>query len=207
MKRTEKNASLEKPATRLIAIGSSAGGPQALEVVLRALENHALPIVITQHMPENFTLAFARRMDELVKPIVKEATDGEVLLTGHVYIAPGGKHLILARSASGQLRLTVTDTEPVRRHKPSVDVLFQSVLEVAPDAALGVLLTGMGNDGAQGLLDLFKAGYPTLVQDEATSAVWGMPREAVKLGAAHEKDVLPLTAIARRVRDFAEGKK
>lgn len=191
-----------KQTNRLIAIGASAGGPQAIEVVLRALDHTCLPVVITQHMPENFTRAFARRMDEIAKPAVREAAHGDQLLTGRVLVAPGGRHMKIRRMGN-DLRIELTDSEPVNRHKPSVDVLFDSVVEAQPAAALGVLLTGMGNDGARGLLHMREHGYPTLVQDEATSAVWGMPREAVKLGAAREVDVRSLEAIAAAVRLFA----
>ncbi len=187
---------------RLIAIGASAGGPQAIEVILRQLESESLPVLITQHMPENFTRAFARRMDEIARVQVCEAEHGMVLRTGTVYIAPGGQHMRLCR-VMHELRISLSNSEPVNRHKPSVDVLFHSVIEAKPRAALAVLLTGMGNDGAQGLKDLRDSGYPTLVQDEATSSVWGMPGAAAKLGAARAADIRPLEAIAAAVRLFA----
>ncbi|GAB4430045.1 MAG: hypothetical protein OHK0011_12630 [Turneriella sp.] len=187
---------------RLVAIGASAGGPAALEVILRLLESESLPVLVTQHMPENFTRAFARRMDEIARVHVCEAEHGRVLRTGVVYIAPGGRHMRVCREAN-ELRICLGDDAPVNRHKPSVDVLFASVREVKPRAALGVLLTGMGNDGAQGLKDLRESGYPTLIQDQATSSVWGMPGAAVKLGAARSADVRSLDAIAAAVRLFA----
>lgn len=188
---------------RLIAIGASAGGPQAIEVILRQLESTSLPVLITQHMPENFTRAFARRMDEISRATVLEAEDGMLLKRGEVYIAPGKYHLKVCRSLHN-LYVCLSDDAPVNRHKPSVDVLFYSVIAAKPRAALGVLLTGMGNDGAQGLKAMRNMGYPTLIQDEASSVVWGMPGAAVKLGAAPATDVRSLAAIAAAVRLFAQ---
>lgn len=197
---------LQKPAgqweDRLIAIGASAGGPQAIEVILRQLESASLPVLITQHMPENFTRAFARRMNEVSRATVIEAEDGMVLQRGEVYIAPGSYHMKVCRSEHN-LHICLSDDAPVNRHKPSVDVLFHSVITARPRAALGVLLTGMGNDGAQGLKDMRDKGYPTLIQDEASSVVWGMPGAAVKLGAASAVDIRPLETIAATVRLFA----
>ncbi len=193
---------IQRYEDRLVVIGASAGGPQALEVILRQLESESLPVLIAQHMPENFTRAFARRMDEVARVTVCEAEHGMALRTGEVYIAPGGRHMRVCRQAH-ELRICLADDAPVNRHKPSVDVLFASVLEAKPRAALGVLLTGMGNDGAQGLKDLRDNGYPTLIQNEATSSVWGMPGAAAKLGAARPGDIRSLDAIAAAVRLFA----
>lgn len=187
---------------RLIAIGASAGGPAALEVILRQLESESLPVLVAQHMPENFTRAFARRMDEVARVHVCEAGHGMVLRTGEVYIAPGGRHMRVCREAN-ELRICLGDDAPVNRHKPSVDVLFASVIDAKPRAALAVLLTGMGNDGAQGLKDLRDSGCQTLIQNEATSSVWGMPGAAAKLGAARSGDIRSLEAIAAAVRLFA----
>jgi two-component system chemotaxis response regulator CheB len=193
---------VQRNEDRLIAIGASAGGPAALEVILRQLESESLPVLVAQHMPENFTRAFARRMDEVTRVHVCEAEHSMVLRSGEVYIAPGGRHMRVSR-VTHELRLMLSDDEPINRHKPSVDALFFSVVEARPRAALGVLLTGMGNDGAQGLKALRDAHYPTLIQDEASSSVWGMPGAAAKLGAARAGDIRSLDAIAVAVRLFA----
>lgn len=189
-------------AGKVIAIGSSTGGPQAIEFILRQLDKSTLPILVTQHMPEVFTRAFAKRLDELTPIAVKEAEHGDALLRGRVLIAPGGKHMRLKRMAL-DFAVELVDGPPVNRHKPSVDVLFHSVIEAAPQAALGILLTGMGGDGARGLLEMHQHGYPTIAQDEGSSVVWGMPREAVKLGAVEDKDILPLDRIGQAMRNFA----
>lgn len=194
--------SVQRAEDRLVVIGASAGGPQALEVVLRRLDSESLPVLITQHMPRNFTRAFARRMDEITRVDVCEAEHGMLLRTGEVYIAPGGVQMRVCRAAN-ELRISLSDDAPVNRHKPSVDVLFASVRAVRPRAALVVLLTGMGNDGAQGLKDLRDDGYPTLIQNEETSTVWGMPGAAARLGAARPGDIRSLDAIAAAVRLFA----
>jgi two-component system chemotaxis response regulator CheB len=190
---------------RLIAIGSSTGGPQAIEFLLRELDETVLPIVIAQHMPENFTRAFAKRLDEIMPVTVKEAEHGDALLRGRVLIAPGGRHMRLKR-VGAEVTVELVDGPPVNRHKPSVDVLFRSLVEAAPEAALGILLTGMGNDGARGLLEMREHRYTTIAQDEASSVVWGMPREAVKLGAVDEGGVLALSKIVPVMKDFAARK-
>lgn len=161
-----------------------------------------LPILITQHMPENFTRAFAKRLDDLFPLTVKEAEPGDALIRGRVLIAPGGKHMRLKRLAL-ELVVELDNGELVNRHKPSVDVLFRSIVAAAPDAALGILLTGMGGDGARGLLEMHEHNYPTIAQDEKTSVVWGMPREAVKLGAVDGHGILPLDRIAPAIKNFA----
>lgn len=193
---------LRSASGRLIAIGASTGGPQAIEYLLRQLDETILPIVITQHMPENFTRAFAKRLDDLMPVAVKEAEHGDVLLKGRVLIAPGGRHMRVKRQGI-ELIVELMDGPPVNRHKPSVDVLFRSVVEAAPEAALGILLTGMGNDGARGLLEMREARYATIAQDEASSVVWGMPREAVKLAAVDERGILPLEKIGAAMLHFA----
>lgn len=190
---------------RLIAIGASTGGPAAIEYLLKQLDDKTAPIVITQHMPGMFTRAFARRLDETNAMAVKEAESGDALTAGRVLIAPGGLQMAVRRSHVG-FTVEISDGPPVNRHKPSVDFLFESVVAAAPTAALGILLTGMGNDGARGLLAMHEAGYATLAQNEATSAVWGMPREAVKLGAVDDRGVLSLEEIALVVRNFAVQK-
>ena len=181
---------------RLIAIGASAGGTEALRVVLEGLPADAPAVVMTQHLPATFSTAFAERLDRHSAMAVREATDGEAVLPGHAYLPPGGKHLRVIRDGA-RWRCRIDDGPPVNRHKPAVDVLFQSVAQSAGANAIGVILTGMGDDGARGLLQLRQAGAPTLVQDEATSVVWGMPGAAFKLGAAEEQ--LPLEKIAERL--------
>ncbi|MGC8783431.1 MAG: protein-glutamate methylesterase/protein-glutamine glutaminase [Armatimonadota bacterium] len=181
---------------RLIAIGASTGGPEAIRQVLQALPSEVPPIVVVQHMPPVFTRSFAERLDKLCAVHVKEAEDGDVLQPGHAYIAPGDYHLQVARNGS-QYRARVVQTEPVNRHRPSVDALFDSVAEAGGSATVAVLLTGMGADGARGLKRLRDAGAHTIAQDEETSVVFGMPREAIQLGGA--EFVLPLPRIAHKV--------
>lgn len=181
------------PEVSLVALGASTGGTIALEQVLVALPEDVPPIVIVQHMPEKFTLAFAQRLDSLTKVRVHEAKGGEVLERGHVYIAPGGRHMSLVSDA-GALTTRVFDAPHVNRHKPSVDVLFNSVAKLVGSRTLAMLMTGMGDDGARGLLALRQSGAMTVAQDEATSIVFGMPAEAIKLGAAQQ--VSPLHALA-----------
>jgi two-component system chemotaxis response regulator CheB len=181
---------------KIIAIGASTGGTEAIKAVLLDLPADAPGIVIAQHMPEGFTRSFANRLNSLCRVRVKEAEAGERVLPGHAYIAPGHAHLLLARSGANYV-LELNQGLPVNRHRPSVDVLFRSVANCAGSNALAALLTGMGKDGAQGLLELRQAGAHTLAQDEDTCVVYGMPREAVALGAAEE--VLPLPRIAGRL--------
>lgn len=181
---------------RLIAIGASAGGTEALRVVLSGMPADAPAVVMTQHLPAMFSTAFAERLDRHSAMSVREAKDGEAVVAGHAYLPPGGMHLRVIRDGA-RWRFRVDDGPPINRHKPAVDVLFRSVAQSAGANAIGVVLTGMGDDGARGLLDLRNAGAATLVQDEATSVVWGMPGSAVKIGAAEE--VLPLDKIAERL--------
>jgi two-component system, chemotaxis family, protein-glutamate methylesterase/glutaminase len=177
----------------VIAVGASTGGTEAIKEVLRRLPADAPPVVIAQHIPKAFSTPFARRMNECSRMTVCEAEDGQQLLAGHAYIAPGDRHLSVARNGARYVG-RLEDGSPVNRHKPSVDVLFRSVAASAGRQAVGVLLTGMGKDGAQGLLEMRSAGSSTLAQDERTSVVWGMPGEAVALGAAQQ--VLPIEEIA-----------
>jgi len=166
----------------IIAIGASTGGTQALEAVLTALPAHTLPILIVQHMPEKFTRTFANRLNELCKVDVKEAVDNDALLPGRVLIAPGGKHMMLQTTQFGA-SVQVKDGPLVSRHKPSVDVLFRSVSKYAGSNALGIIMTGMGDDGARGLKEMHDVGAKTIAQNEASCVVYGMPQEAVKRGA------------------------
>lgn len=181
------------PTRQLIAIGASTGGTEAIREVITHLPAEVPGIVITQHMPPRFTASFAARLDGLSRISVREAVDGETVLTGHAYIAPGGQHMTVERRG-GQYVTVISDQEPVNRHKPSVEVLFRSVARVAGPNALGLMLTGMGADGAQAMREMKDRGSYNYVQDEATCVVFGMPREAIRAGAAHE--VLPLNQIA-----------
>ncbi|NDY91451.1 protein-glutamate methylesterase/protein-glutamine glutaminase [Ideonella livida] len=180
---------------RVIAIGVSTGGVQSLEVVLRALPRHQVPgIMIVQHMPERFTASFAERLNKLCELEILEARDGDRLIHGRVLIAPGGKHMRLKRSGA-QYHAEVIDGPVINHHRPSVDVLFKSVAQQAGRNAIGVIMTGMGDDGARGLRDMHEAGAVTAAQDEASCVVFGMPKEAIRLGGAD--DVVPLGDIAR----------
>ncbi|HOY02990.1 chemotaxis response regulator protein-glutamate methylesterase [Zoogloea sp.] len=176
----------------VVAIGTSTGGTQALEGVLRALPRVCPGIVVVQHMPEKFTGAFAQRLDALCEVEVREARHGDRVVPGRVLIAPGGRHMLLKRSGA-QYVVDVVDGPPVSRHRPSVDVLFRSVARFAGRNAVGIIMTGMGDDGARGLKEMHDAGAWTVAQDEATCVVYGMPKEAVKLGAVDR--ILPLQDI------------
>ena len=180
----------------VIAIGASTGGTEAIRSILETLPEGTSGIVVVQHMPEIFTRMFAQRLDTLTRIRVKEAEAGDVVRPGVALIAPGNRHVRLCRRAL-DLVIELDDGPLVARHRPSVDVLFRSAAENAGASAAGVLLTGMGNDGAQGLLELRRAGAMTIAQDAATSVVFGMPKEAIALGAAAR--VLPLGAIAAAI--------
>jgi len=181
---------------KLIAIGASTGGTEAIRHVLEPLPATSPALLITQHMPPGFTRSFAERLNKLCQITVKEAEDGERILPGHAYIAAGARHMELARSgANYQIRLH--DGPPVNRHRPSVDVLFNSVAQYAGRNAVGVILTGMGNDGAAGMLAMRNAGAYTLAQDEASCVVFGMPREAIAMGGCNE--VVPLHQMSQRM--------
>lgn len=191
------NARAHQPADKVICIGASTGGTEALKDVLTALPADIPGIVIVQHMPENFTAAFARRMDGLCQVEVREAKDGDEVRQGRVLIAPGNRHMLLKRAGSG-FRVSVQDGPLVSRHRPSVDVLFRSAAQYAGSNAVGIILTGMGDDGAKGLLEMRNAGAFTIAQNEATCVVFGMPRMAIEAGAAHR--VLPLELIPAEIR-------
>lgn len=181
---------------RLLAIGASVGGTEAIREVLSRMPADAAPIVIAQHIPAAFSAAFAARLDRNSRMTVVEAQHDQPLLVGHAYVAPGGRHLRVVRDGA-RWHCRIGDDDPVRRHRPSVDVLFESVAAHAGGNARAALLTGMGDDGARGLLALRKAGASTFAQDEASCVVWGMPGAAVALGAVDE--VLPLSQIAARL--------
>ena len=181
---------------KLIAIGASTGGTEAIKEVLMLLPSDAPAVMITQHMPAGFTKSFAKRLDSLCRIAVKEAEHGERMLPGHAYIAPGDFHLSLARSGANYVA-ALSDAAPVNRHRPSVDVLFNSVAEFAGKNAIGVILTGMGKDGAVGMAAMRRAGAYTFAQDEASCVVYGMPREAVLIGAACES--VPLQQMTHHV--------
>jgi len=181
---------------KIVFIGASTGGTEATKEVLVQLPADAPAVMITQHMPPGFTRSYASRLDGLCRIAVKEASDGERVLPGHAYIAPGGLHMSVERSGANYVA-RVRDGEPVNRHKPSVEVLFESAARVVGPNALGVMLTGMGGDGAKAMRLMREAGSWNVAQDEASCVVFGMPREAIAAGAAHE--VLPLQAIAGRL--------
>jgi two-component system chemotaxis response regulator CheB len=185
---------------RVIAIGASTGGVEALREILAELPQQMPPILIAQHMPPGYTETFARRLNTICRVEVKQADDGEPALNGVAYIAPGGRHLKLVRRMSAY-SLRVTDDPPVNRHRPSVDSLFRTVAQAAGDRAIGVMLTGMGADGADAMLDLRKAGAYTMAQDESSCIVFGMPRKAIAAGAVRE--VLPLAQMARRLVELS----
>jgi two-component system chemotaxis response regulator CheB len=187
---------------RIIAIGSSTGGTEAIREVLMGLPADCPAIVIAQHIPEAFSLPFTRRMDSMAAMSVVEPTDGQQIKPGHVYIAPGGKHLLVERDGA-HYRCRINDGPPVNRHRPSVDVLFRSVAQNVGPNAVGVILTGMGDDGARGLKEMRDAGAPTIAQDEASSVVWGMPGAAVKAGGVG--DILPLSRVAEAIMRLADG--
>lgn len=185
-----------RPGRKIIAIGASTGGVEALITVLQKFPENCPPTVITQHMPHTFTRSFAQRLDRLCAPAVQEATDGAKLEAGKIYLAPGGeRHLQVSNPSSPVCRLV--DREPVNGHRPSVDVLFDSVAELAGRNAVGVILTGMGRDGAAGLLKMRHAGARTFGQNEKTCVVYGMPRVAYELGAVEQQ--LPLGAIGEEI--------
>jgi two-component system chemotaxis response regulator CheB len=181
---------------KVVAIGASTGGTEALREVLTALPADAPGLVIVQHMPEHFTRAFAQRLDKLCQIRVQEARDGDRILPGHALIAPGNYHMRVNRNGA-HYNVEVFMGEPVNRHRPSVDVLFQSCARHLGRNAIGVIMTGMGDDGARGLLAMRRAGSRTLAQDEASSVVFGMPNAAIEIGAVG--DVVGLTVIADRV--------
>jgi two-component system chemotaxis response regulator CheB len=181
---------------RIVAVGASTGGTEALRVFLEAMPADSLGIVIVQHMPEKFTASFAQRLDSLCKITVKEAADGDSVLRGQALIAPGNRHMLLKRSGA-RYYVEVKDGPLVSRHRPSVDVLFRSAARYAGKNAIGVIMTGMGDDGARGMLEMKQAGAINLAQDEASCVVFGMPAEAIKLGGVDR--AIPLHRLADEV--------
>jgi two-component system chemotaxis response regulator CheB len=200
----KKNSAVAEPiptnaeflVNKVIAIGASTGGTEAIKEVLIRMPKNCPPIVITQHIPPVFSTSFAERMQRTCTINVKEAQQGDKLVAGCAYIAPGGLHLRISKQGSA-LYCQLDDGEPVNRHKPAVDVLFNSLLEIGAKYIVATLLTGMGSDGAKGLLALKQQGAYTLAQDEFSSVVWGMPKAAIDLGAANE--VVPLDKMTQRL--------
>jgi two-component system chemotaxis response regulator CheB len=190
---------MARTTDRVVAVGTSTGGTQALEAVLSRLNAACPGLVVVQHMPEKFTGMFAARLNSICQVEVREAQSGDRVMPGRVLIAPGGRHMMLKRSGA-QYLVEVADGPLVNRHKPSVDVLFRSVAKFAGANALGIIMTGMGDDGARGLKEMQDAGARTLAQDEASCVVFGMPKEAIKLGAADR--ILPLTGIPQAIQNF-----
>lgn len=196
----QATTAMSKTTEHIIAIGTSTGGTQALEVVLSALPSNAPGIVIVQHMPEKFTASFAQRLDSLCEIRVREAEHNDRVLPGQALIAPGGRHMLIKRSGA-QYHVEVVDGPLVNRHKPSVDVLFRSVAKFAGKNAVGIIMTGMGDDGARGLKEIRDTGAPTVAQDEKSCVVFGMPKEAIALGAADK--VMSLSAIPTEIMRYA----
>lgn len=194
---------LERTTDQLVAIGTSTGGTQALEAILTKLPATTLGIVIVQHMPEKFTAMFAERLNSLCQIEVREAKNGDRVIPGLALIAPGGKHMMLKRNGA-QYVVDVADGPLVNRHKPSVDVLFRSVAKFAGANALGIIMTGMGDDGARGLKEMHDTGAKTIAQDEASCVVFGMPKEAIKLGAAEQ--ILALEQIPAAIVNYSRGR-
>lgn len=181
----------------IIVLGASTGGTDAVKEFLVRMPENAPPILIAQHMPEAFTQSFAMRLDSLCKISVCEAVDNQRLEPGHAYIAPGHSHLLLKRNSAGQLVTALSKEAPVNHHRPSVEVLFRSAAQLGGKHIIGVMLTGMGKDGANAMLEMHKAGAYNFAQDQKTCVVFGMPRAAIELGAVDE--VVPIQEMAQRV--------
>ena len=186
------SSAMLKTTDTIIAIGASTGGTEALRAVLEVLPPNTPPIIVTQHMPERFTKTFADRLNQLCRISVKEAEDGDSVLPGHALIAPGSYHMTLVRSGA-RYSVRLNQDPPVNRHRPSVDVMFDSVARYAGANTIGVILTGMGGDGAKGMLAMKQSGAYTIAQDEASCVVFGMPKEAIKMGGVDK--ILPLDDI------------
>lgn len=194
----------QQPSSRVIAIGGSTGGLEAVRNMLGQTRfTGAETIVIALHLPGGFTQSYAERLNNHLPLTVKQGEHGERLMPGHIYIAPGGRHMEIKRRAAG-FQIVLSDSQPVNRHRPSVDVLFDSVAKQAKNSSMGILLTGMGKDGAQGLKNMFEAGATTYAQDEESSVVWGMPGAAVKIGAVPQTNVKSLHKLASFIPIFAK---
>jgi two-component system chemotaxis response regulator CheB len=191
---------MAKTTETVVCIGASTGGTESLREVLQALPAATPGIVIVQHMPEKFTTSFAKRLNELCEMEVKEAEDGDAVLRGRVLIAPGNYHTLLTRSGA-RYQVQVKEGPLVSRHRPSVDVLFRSAASAAGSNAIGVIMTGMGDDGARGMQEMKQAGAFTIAQDEATSIVFGMPKEAIARNCVDR--IVPLQNIAQEVLSAA----
>ena len=196
-------ASRLRTGDSIIALGASTGGTEAIREILEVMPPDSPAMVIAQHIPEAFSTAFAQRMNRCTQMIVSEARHGEQILPGHVYIAPGNRHLLVECDGS-RYRCKLSGEAPVNRHRPSVDVLFRSVARSAGANAVGVILTGMGDDGAAGLQEMKEAGACTIAQNEKTSVVWGMPGEAVARGCVD--DVVSLSGVARKIHEALESR-
>ncbi|MEN8247448.1 MAG: chemotaxis response regulator protein-glutamate methylesterase [Bacteroidota bacterium] len=196
-----KSSSLLKTTEKIVAVGASTGGTEAIKAFLEALPEDSPGIVIVQHMPEVFTSQFAKRLNDICAITVKEAANRDTVLRGQALISPGNKHMLLKRSGARYF-VEITDGPLVSRHRPSVDVLFRSVARYAGKNSMGIILTGMGDDGAQGMLEMKTAGSYTIAQDEDTCVVFGMPKEAIKLNAVNK--VLPLQSIAIELVDHCK---
>jgi len=192
---------LERTTDQVVAIGTSTGGTQALEAVLTRLPATSPGIVIVQHMPEKFTAMFAERLNSLSEMEVREARNGDRVVPGLALIAPGGRHMMLKRNGA-QYVVDVADGPLINRHKPSVDVLFRSVAKFAGANALGIIMTGMGDDGARGMKEMHDAGARTIAQDEASCVVFGMPKEAIKLGGVDQ--TMPLGQIPGAIVNYGK---
>lgn len=194
--------SMDRTTEKIVAIGTSTGGTQALEEVLSALPRICPGVVIVQHMPEKFTAAFAARLNTVCQIEVREAKTGDRIMPGIALIAPGGKHLVVKRSGA-QYNAEVIDGPLVNRHRPSVDVLFRSISKYAGKNALGIIMTGMGDDGARGIKEMKDAGAMTIAQDERSSVVFGMPKEAIKLGGIDR--IISLNEIAPAILEYSRS--
>jgi two-component system chemotaxis response regulator CheB len=194
---TTREDTLPAFGQRFIVVGSSTGGTEAIKQFLSGMPCHAPPILITQHMPETFTRSFVERLDGLCKMRVKQADHQENIQAGTVYVAPGHSHMLLERVPGAAYRILLNQDPPVNRHRPSVEVLFKAAARVLGRNAIGIMLTGMGKDGAAAMLEMRKAGAYNFAQDEASCVVFGMPREAIAMGAVDE--VVPLWKMAERV--------
>ncbi len=197
----QPNRNLVDTTEKVVAIGASTGGTEAIRVLLEQMPYNSPGIVITQHMPEKFTKSFAERLNQTCKIDVSEAKNGDVVLNGKALIAPGNKHMLLKQSGA-KYYVEINDRPLVNKHRPSVDVLFQSVSQHAGSNTVGILLTGMGDDGARGLLEMKNAGAYTIVQDEASCVIFDMPKEAIRLNA--HNIILPLNKITNRVLSSIE---